>query len=116
MDDTRNVTKNRQQNVDEEVGAATTLKEDTDGRKEDGENDLANIAAEGVSLFMGEGFRNDASHHRMGSNHRLPRRAAYLAVKAILNVVGCLELEKQEYEDCYIVIALYGKLMRWMME
>jgi hypothetical protein len=44
VDDTRDVTKNGQQNVDEEVGAATTLEENTHGGKDDGKKDLAEIA------------------------------------------------------------------------
>ena len=61
MDDTRNVTKNGEENVDTEVGTATTLgeilakplfkrgellaylKEYTKRRKDDGENDLADV-------------------------------------------------------------------------
>jgi len=45
VDDSGNVTKDGQQDVDEEICAATTLKEDTKRRKEDGENDLADIAS-----------------------------------------------------------------------
>ena len=44
MDDTRDVTQNGQQDVDEEVTMASALQEDTDGRQEDGKNDLADIA------------------------------------------------------------------------
>jgi len=44
MDNSRNITKDGQEDVDEEVGTATTLKEDTKRRKDDGKNDLANIA------------------------------------------------------------------------
>jgi len=43
MDDTRNVTKDGEENVDTEVGTATTLKEYTKRRKDDCENDLADI-------------------------------------------------------------------------
>ena len=39
-----NVTQDSQQDVDEEVGAATTLKEDSYGRQDDGEDDLADVA------------------------------------------------------------------------
>ena len=38
------VTKDGQQNVDAEVRAATTLEEDSYGREDDGEQDLANVA------------------------------------------------------------------------
>lgn len=44
MDDTRDVSEYRQKDVDEEVGIASTFKEDTDGREEDGENDFADVA------------------------------------------------------------------------
>ena len=44
MDDTRDVTQDGQQDVDEEVTMASALQEDTDGRQEDGKDDLANIA------------------------------------------------------------------------
>ena len=43
MDDTRDVTQYGQQDVDQKVGIATALKEDTKGRKEDGEDDFADI-------------------------------------------------------------------------
>ena len=44
VDDSRNVTQYCQQDVDEEVGVATPLKEDTQRWEEDGKNDLANVA------------------------------------------------------------------------
>ena len=44
MNNTRNVTQYRQEDVDEKVGIATALKENTEGRKDDGEDDLANVA------------------------------------------------------------------------
>lgn len=50
MDDTGNVTQNGQQNVDEEIGAAATLEEDTHGREDDGKDDLADVAV--VSQYM----------------------------------------------------------------
>jgi hypothetical protein len=40
----RNVTEDGQQDVDEEVGIATTLEEDTERRDEDGEDDLDDVA------------------------------------------------------------------------
>lgn len=43
---TGNVAENGQENVDEEVGAAATLEEDSDGRDEDGEDDFDNVAGE----------------------------------------------------------------------
>jgi hypothetical protein len=44
VDDTRNVTQDRKQDVDEEIGIATSLKEDTERREDDGKNDLADVA------------------------------------------------------------------------
>lgn len=52
VDDTRDVTQNRQENVDEEVGAAAALEQDSDGREEDGEDDLEDVAGEGVVSFL----------------------------------------------------------------
>jgi hypothetical protein len=37
-------TEDGQEDVDKEVGAAATLKEDSDGRDEDGEDDLDDVA------------------------------------------------------------------------
>lgn len=44
MDDTWDVTEDGQQDVDEEVGTAATLEEDTEWWEDDGKNDLADIA------------------------------------------------------------------------
>jgi hypothetical protein len=44
VDDSWNITKDGQQNVDEEISIAASLKEDTQRRDEDGANDLDNIA------------------------------------------------------------------------
>ena len=52
VDDTRNVTQYRQEDVDEEVGIATALEEDTKGREDDGEDDLADVATAKASLVM----------------------------------------------------------------
>ena len=49
MDDSWNVTKDGQQNVDEEICIAASLKEDTQRRDEDGANDLDDIALRAVS-------------------------------------------------------------------
>lgn len=45
MDDSGNVTKDGQQNVDEEVGAAATLEEYTERRQDNGDDDLDDVAA-----------------------------------------------------------------------
>jgi hypothetical protein len=50
MDDSGNVTKDRQQDVDEEVCTATTLEEDTDRWEDDGKNDLADVAVMSQSV------------------------------------------------------------------
>ena len=42
-------TEDGEQDVDQEVGAAATLEEDTDGREEDGEDDLDDVAVNLVS-------------------------------------------------------------------
>ena len=44
MDDSWNVTEDSQQDVDEEVGTAATLKEDTKRWENDGKDDLADVA------------------------------------------------------------------------
>ena len=49
VDDTRNVTQDRQQNVDEEICIATSLEEDTERREDDGKDDLADVARIAVS-------------------------------------------------------------------
>jgi len=45
MDDSRDVSEDGQQDVDEEVGIASTFKEDTQWWDEDGEDDLDDIAS-----------------------------------------------------------------------
>jgi hypothetical protein len=44
MDDAWDVTKDGEQDVDEQVAAATALKEDTERWQEDGDDDLADVA------------------------------------------------------------------------
>lgn len=44
VNDTRNVTQDGQQDVDEEVCAATTLKEDSERGQENGDNDLDDVS------------------------------------------------------------------------
>ena len=43
MDNTRDVTQNGQTNVDQEIRIASSLKENTKRRQDDGNNDLADI-------------------------------------------------------------------------
>ena len=52
MDDTRNITQYCQENVDEEVGIATALEENTERREEDGEDDLADVATVRARLVL----------------------------------------------------------------
>ena len=44
VDDAGNVTENGEEDVDAEVSTAAALEEDTDGREDDGKNDLADVA------------------------------------------------------------------------
>jgi len=46
MNDTWYVTKDREDDVDEEIGIAATLQEDTQRRQEDRKNDFADVAAD----------------------------------------------------------------------
>jgi hypothetical protein len=48
-------TEDGQEDVDEEVGAAATLEEDSDGREEDGEDDLDDVAVCGLAGVAGCG-------------------------------------------------------------
>lgn len=45
VDDTGDVTQDGKEDVDEEVGTAATLEEDTHGREDDGKEDLADVAS-----------------------------------------------------------------------
>lgn len=45
MDDARNVAQNREEDIDTQVSANASFEENTDWRKEDGEDDLADVAA-----------------------------------------------------------------------
>lgn len=50
MYDSRNVTEDGQEDVDEQVGVAAALEEDTERREENGQDDFADIAVVKVSL------------------------------------------------------------------
>ena len=41
---TRDITQNRQEDIDKEIGTAAALEKDADGREEDGEDDFADVA------------------------------------------------------------------------
>ena len=45
VDDTRQVTQDGEQDVDEEVGTTATLEEDTNGGQDDGKENLADVAS-----------------------------------------------------------------------
>ena len=45
VDNTRNVTQNRQQDVDEEIGIAAAFEEHAERREEDGEDELDDVAS-----------------------------------------------------------------------
>jgi hypothetical protein len=51
VDDTRNVTQDGEEDVDEEVGAAAALEEDTEWWEDDGKDDLADIAVESAVSY-----------------------------------------------------------------
>ena len=51
-----NVTQDGEEQVDEKVGAATTLEEDSEWWKEDGENDLDNVARVSISMLSSYSF------------------------------------------------------------
>lgn len=53
VDDTGDVTQDGEQDVDEEVGTASALEEDTDGRQDDGEDDLDDVAVDFVVSLCG---------------------------------------------------------------
>ena len=52
VDDAGNITENRQEDVDEEIGIAPSFEKDTEGRKDDGEDDFADVAKEGEKVSM----------------------------------------------------------------
>lgn len=49
VDDTGDVTQDCEQNVDQEISAAATLEEDSDGWQDDGEDDFDDVAVAIVS-------------------------------------------------------------------
>lgn len=54
VDDSRNVTQDGEQDVDEQVGTASALEEDTQRGQEDGKDDLADVAV-GSIVSIGSG-------------------------------------------------------------
>ena len=49
VDDSGNITKDGQQDVDEEVSTTAALEEDTKRREDDGDDDLDDVAEKGIS-------------------------------------------------------------------
>lgn len=82
----RNVTQNRQQDIDEEVGIASTLEKDTKRRQDDSEDDL-----------------DDVTIHRLAMRNKGPkttsRTVAYLAVKGMMTA---LELRFVCLYGCFV--------------
>lgn len=66
MDDTGDVTENGQEDVDEKVGTTATLEEHTKRRKDDGDNDLDDVAAEMSVRNRSLPFRRVHSAGRVG--------------------------------------------------
>lgn len=58
MDDTRDITQDCQQDVDEQVSSTTTLEEDTDGREDDGKDNFANVSVMDSQLAI-RGVENE---------------------------------------------------------
>lgn len=54
VNDARNISENCQENVDEEISTASSLKEDTKRWENDGKNDLADIACGEGHVEFGE--------------------------------------------------------------
>lgn len=55
MDNTRDITKYSEENIDQEVGVAATFEKDTKGRNEDGEDDLADVTIVELSQLSSGG-------------------------------------------------------------
>lgn len=68
------LTEQSQRDVDQEVGTATTLEEDTQRRDEEGDNDLADIAViKAVSISCSSKSTNVASATPVASSSRWAR-------------------------------------------
>jgi len=52
VNDSRNVSQDGEEDIDEEIRVATTLKENTEWREQDGEDDLDDIAVEGCCQYV----------------------------------------------------------------
>jgi hypothetical protein len=76
VDDAGDVTEDREEDVNAEVGAAALLEEYTEGREDHGEDDLADVAVKGARVSRRPAVRRGMSEG-----------GSYLAVKAIVIVV-----------------------------
>ncbi|RDW82187.1 hypothetical protein BP6252_03299 [Coleophoma cylindrospora] len=94
VDDSRNVTQDGQQNVDQEISSASALEEDTKRWEDDGKNDLANIAEGKVSTMHWEGKER---HGACATERSALREDAYLAVKGMMIVYGYNVLKWKMY-------------------
>ena len=88
-------TQNGQRDVDEEIDTTAALEEDTQRREDDGEDDLANVAANFQTLACLSGVPGEAPLRGRPGLRGSPGEAlgwlgrkAYEAVKAMLAVVG----------------------------
>ena len=81
MDDTRNVTKTCQDDVDDQVCAATTFEEDTERWQNDGEDDFDNVAGYTIS------FPHRCKYHGMRQRVEVDHKCAYLPVKGMAAVL-----------------------------
>ena len=81
MNDTWDITQDCQQNVDEEIGIAPSLQEDTDWWEKDGKDDLADISVEMSATETHSDNKQDWSDTILLGATRV---MAYEAVKAIV--------------------------------
>ncbi|KAM0805699.1 hypothetical protein BDR22DRAFT_299087 [Usnea florida] len=95
MDDTRNITQYCQENVDEEIGIATALEENTKRREENGEDDLADVAVVRAKLVLifkelrgdsdqARGKSTEVTARSMSSLSRMEKCEIYLAVNGMV--------------------------------
>lgn len=88
----------RQQDVDQEVGVAAALEKDTEGRQEDGEDDLAEVTGEMQRQLKSRTSCWDSTMKRRRYLGEEAERL-YLAVKAILSK-GVLRREADNKLGC----------------
>lgn len=99
VDNAGNVTKDGQQDVDEEVSTTAALEEDTKRREDDGDDDLDDVAEEGVSTrrcFDSQDPLELTGAGRRGGGERVDSRSGErhvggvgLKVLEMLLLVGC---------------------------